>query len=87
MYLTKLIKSLLFIFAVSSVTFSASYGMIDGHRITGKGKAEYNYLCNAVIAVNYLKSRRACQYISNDEYAIKVKIILASLKAKGLIVR
>jgi len=80
----KLIKSLLFIVAVSSVTFSASLGMIDGHRITGTGQREHAALCNAVIAVKMLKRQRACNYLTCEQYEIRVRAILSSLRMKGL---
>ena len=78
------IKSLVFIVAISSVAFSASVGMIDGHRVTGTGQREHAALCNAVIAVKCLKRQRACNYLNAKEYVIRVKNILASLRAKGL---
>ena len=80
----KLIKSLVFVVAVSSVAFSASLGVIDGHRVTGTGQREHAALCNAVIAVKCLKKQRASNYLNAEEYEIRVKAILASLRAKGL---
>lgn len=83
----KLIKSLVFILAVTSVAFSASIGMIDGHIVTGKDKREHAAICNAVIAVNCLKKQRASNYISEHEYNIRVKTILRTLIMRGLTVK
>lgn len=82
--LKNLIKSLLFIFAVTSIAFSASIGMIDGYRVTGTGQREHAALCNAVIAVRMLKRQRACNYLTEKEYCIRVKSIIRSLELKGL---
>ena len=82
--MTKLIKMVIFVVAVSSIAFSASIGMIDGHRITGTDKRQHAALCNAVIAVRCLKRQRADNYLSWENYTIRVKNILTSLRSKGL---
>lgn len=82
--MSNLIKSLVFVLAVTSVSFSAAFGVIDGKKVFGTGKGHFNAINTAVTRVKGLKEMRAKHYITAYEYSVRVKNIIRTLRLKGL---
>ncbi len=80
-------KTIIFIVAVTSSVFSASFGLIDGRKVLGSDKRQYSAICNAVIAVRMLKRQKADRFITSEQYVIRVESVLKSLQIKGVTVK